>query len=205
VWPIRHRRPWWLGYPRLPVEIEVEKKLGFAGKPDIERYGIANFNAECKSSVLTYIGEWEKMTDRIAYWIDMEKPYSTFDNSYIESLWWILRQFWDRDLLFRDYKVTMHCPRCGTTLSDAEVNQGFEDDVDDPSVWLRFRLAPSGHPLDHDLAGAAFLAWTTTPGHCPPTWLAVNPEADYVLAQTGSEDYREKVILAASPGRKSPR
>lgn len=183
----------------LPVEIEVEKKLGFAGKPDIERYGIANFNAECKNSVLTYIGEWEKMTDRIAYWIDMEKPYSTFDNSYIESLWWILRQFWDRDLLFRDYKVTMHCPRCGTTLSDAEVNQGFEDDVDDPSVWLRFRLHPSGHPRDHELAGAAFLAWTTTPWTLPANVaLAVNPDADYVLAETGADDKREKVILAAS-------
>jgi len=187
----------------LPVEIEVEKKLGFAGKPDIERYGIANFNAECKNSVLTYIGEWEKMTDRIAYWIDMEKPYSTFDNSYIESLWWILRQFWDRDLLFRDYKVTMHCPRCGTTLSDAEVNQGFEDDVDDPSVWLRFRLTPSGHLLDHALAGAAFLAWTTTPWTLPANVaLAVNPEADYVLAQTGSEAHPEKVILAASLAEK---
>ncbi len=187
----------------LPVEIEVEKKLGFAGKPDIERYGIANFNAECKNSVLTYIGEWEKMTDRIAYWIDMEKPYSTFDNSYIESLWWILRQFWDRDLLFRDYKVTMHCPRCGTTLSDAEVNQGYEDDVDDPSVWLRFRLDPSGHPLDTALAGAAFLAWTTTPWTLPANVaLAVNPDADYVLAETGPDDKREKVILAASLAEK---
>ncbi|MFN5368905.1 MAG: isoleucine--tRNA ligase [Roseiflexaceae bacterium] len=187
----------------LPVEIEVEKKLGFSGKPDIERYGIAAFNAECKTSVQTYISEWERMTDRIAYWIDMEKPYSTFDNSYIESLWWILRQFWDRDLLFRDYKVTMHCPRCGTTLSDAEVNLGFEDDVDDPSVWLRFRVTPAGHALDAQLAGASFIAWTTTPWTLPANVaLAVNPDADYVLAETGSDDKRETVILSASLAEK---
>ena len=183
----------------LPVEIEVEKSLGFSGKPDIERYGIAEFNAACKKSVQTYISEWEKMTDRIAYWIDMEKPYSTFDNSYIESLWWILKQFWERDLLFRDYKVTMHCPRCGTTLSDAEVNLGFEDDVDDPSVWLRFRVTPSGHALDSALAGAAFVAWTTTPWTLPANVaLAVNPDAEYVLAETGPEDRRERIIMAAS-------
>ena len=187
----------------LPVEIEVEKTLGFRGKPDIERYGIAEFNAACKQSVQTYIGEWEKMTDRIAYWIDMEKPYSTFDNSYIESLWWILKQFWDRDLLFRDYKVTMHCPRCGTTLSDAEVNLGFEDDVDDPSVWLRFRVTPANHALDSALAGAAFIAWTTTPWTLPANVaLAVNPDASYVLAETGPEDQRERVIMAASLAEK---
>lgn len=187
----------------LPVEIEVEKTLGFRGKPDIERYGIAEFNAACKQSVQTYIGEWEKMTDRIAYWIDMEKPYSTFDNSYIESLWWILKQFWDRDLLFRDYKVTMHCPRCGTTLSDAEVNLGFEDDVDDPSVWLRFRVTPANHALDSALAGAAFIAWTTTPWTLPANVaLAVNPDASYVLAETGPEGQRERVVMAASLAEK---
>ena len=128
----------------LPVEVEVEKELGFKGKPDIEKYGIKEFNAKCKESVNRYVDEFERLTDRIAFWLDLDHPYKTYDNSYIESLWWILRQLWDQDLLFRDYKVTMHCPRCGTTLADAEVALGFEDDVDDPSVWLRFRHRPSG-------------------------------------------------------------
>jgi len=166
----------------LPVEIEVEKELGFNGKPDIEKYGIAQFNKACKASVQRYIAEWERMTDRIAFWIDMENPYSTYDNTYIESLWWIMKSFWDNGLLFRDYKVTMHCPRCGTSLSDHEVSLGFEDDVDDPSVWLRFRHQPSGHPLDDQLSGAAFVAWTTTPWTLPANVaLAVNPGALYVL------------------------
>jgi isoleucyl-tRNA synthetase len=174
----------------LPVEIEVEKELGFNGKPDIERYGIAEFNKACKASVQRYIAEWERMTDRIAFWIDMEDPYSTYDNSYIESLWWIMRSYWDRGLLFRDYKVTMHCPRCGTSLSDHEVSLGFEDDVDDPSVWLRFRHQPSGHPLDEQLAGAAFLAWTTTPWTLPANVaLAVKPAAPYVLVALSPQPF----------------
>src|SRR6266511_5707059 len=166
----------------LPVEVEVEKELGFKGKPDIEKYGIAEFNKACKASVQRYIAEWERMTDRIAFWIDMEKPYSTYDNSYIESLWWIMKSCWDQGLLFRDYKVTMHCPRCGTSLSDHEVSLGFQDDVDDPSVWVRFRvsgdrrvesrdLAAPDHSaistLQSPLAGASFLAWTTTPWTLP--------------------------------------
>ncbi len=180
----------------LPVEIEVEKELGFNGKPDIEKYGIAEFNKACKASVQRYIQEWERNTNRIGFWIDMENPYSTYDNSYIESLWWILRQFWDKNLLFRDYKVTMHCPRCGTTLSDAEVALGFEDNVDDPSVWLRFRHTPSGHPFDDQLAGSSFIAWTTTPWTLPANVaLAVKPAASYVLAETSGE-HVERVVLA---------
>jgi len=181
----------------LPVEVEVEKELGFKGKPDIEKYGIKEFNAKCKESVNRYVDEFERLTDRIAFWLDLEHPYKTYDNSYIESLWWILRQFWDKDLLFRDYKVTMHCPRCGTTLADAEVAQGFEDDVDDPSVWLRFRHQPSGHALDAQLAAAAFVAWTTTPWTLPANVaLAVNPAATYVLADYTSGAAPERIILA---------
>src|SRR5215216_4137781 len=166
----------------LPVEVEVEKELGFKGKPDIEKYGIKEFNAKCKESVNRYVDEFERLTDRIAFWLDLDNPYTTYDNTYIESLWWILKQLWDKDLLFRDYKVTMHCPRCGTTLADAEVALGFEDDVDDPSVWIRFRHQPSGHPHDDQLGGAAFLAWTTTPWTLPANVaLAVNPAAAYVL------------------------
>ena len=116
----------------LPVELEVERELGFTGKPDIERYGIAAFNKACKESVWRYIQEWERLTNRMAYWIDLEHPYVTYHNDYIESLWWIMKQLWEQGLLFRDYKVTMHCPRCGTSLSDHEVSLGFQDDVQDP-------------------------------------------------------------------------
>ncbi len=144
----------------LPVELEVEKTLGFKGKPDIEKFGIAEFNKACKESVWRYVQEYERFTDRIAFWIDLEHPYITYENDYIESLWWILKTFWERGLLFRDYKVTMHCPRCGTSLSDHEVSQGFKDDVDDPSVWVHFRHLPANHPLDAQLAEASFLAWT---------------------------------------------
>ncbi|CAA9304403.1 MAG: Isoleucyl-tRNA synthetase [uncultured Chloroflexi bacterium] len=172
----------------LPVELEVEKELGFSGKPDIERYGIAAFNEACRKSVWRYTDEWERMTDRVAFWVDLEDAYVTYHNSYIESLWWILKTLWDKDLLFRDYKVTMHCPRCGTSLSDHEVSLGFEDDVDDPSVWLRFNVRPSGHALDEQLDGAAFIAWTTTPWTLPANVaLAVNPSAAYVLVQRTAE------------------
>ncbi len=177
----------------LPVEVEVEKELGFRGKPDIERYGIAEFNAKCKESVNRYVDAFERLTERIAFWLDLDNPYRTYDNSYIESLWWIMQQFWQKDLLFRDYKVTMHCPRCGTTLADAEVALGFKDDVDDPSVWIRFRHAPSGHQLDDQLAGASFLAWTTTPWTLPANVaLAVKPDAHYMLVEYFGTDIGAK-------------
>ncbi len=175
----------------LPVEIEVEKELGFKGKPDIERYGIAAFNAKCRESVWRYIQEWKQFSRRIAYWLS-EDAYITYENSYVESLWWIFRQLWDQGLLKRDYKVTMHCPRCGTSLSDHEVSLGFRDDVDDPSVWLRFRVrgpqqtngATTAHPLALELAGSSFVAWTTTPWTLPANVaLAVKPDADYALVE----------------------
>ena len=179
----------------LPVEIEVEKKLGFSGKPDIEKFGIAEFNAMCRKSVWEYIQEWKTFTQRIAYWVD-EDGYYTYDNKYIESLWWIFRQLWDGGLLFRDYKVTMHCPRCGTSLSDAEVALGFKDDIDDPSVWVRFRVRGDGaHPLAGELAGASFLAWTTTPWTLPANVaVALKPGADYALVQLEGE----RLIMAAA-------
>ena len=182
----------------LPVEIEVEKEKGFSGKPDIEKFGIEAFNAACKASVLRYIKEFEDLTERIAFWLDLDHPYATYENSYIESLWWIMKTLWERGLLFRDYKVTMHCPRCGTSLSDHEVAQGFADDVDDPSVWIRFRLAPPAdggsspavapHPHAAELAEASMLAWTTTPWTLPANVaLAVNPHADYALIEHNGE------------------
>ncbi|MBI3971620.1 MAG: isoleucine--tRNA ligase [Chloroflexi bacterium] len=173
----------------LPVELEVEKELGFSGKTDIERYGIATFNEACRRSVWRYTDDWEKLTERIAFWVDLDDAYVTYNTTYIESLWWILRTLWDGGLLFRDYKVTMHCPRCGTSLSDHEVSLGFEDDVEDPSVWIRFRHRPSGHPRDETLAGASFLAWTTTPWTLPANAaLAVKPGATYVLAERAGRE-----------------
>jgi isoleucyl-tRNA synthetase len=183
----------------LPVEIEVEKELGFSGKPDIERFGIAEFNAKCRESVWRYIQEWKRFSQRIAFWLG-EDAYITYENDYIETLWWVFRTLWDRDLLFRDYKVTMHCPRCGTSLSDHEVSLGFTDNVDDPSVWIRFRVrADSGngsaHPLAGELADTSFVAWTTTPWTLPANVaLAVKPDADYALVQMGEGG--EKLLLA---------
>ncbi len=189
----------------LPVEIEVEKQLGFSGKPDIERYGIAEFNAKCRESVWNYIQEWRKFSERIAFWLSTDDAYITYENKYIESLWWVFRQLWDNHLLFRDYKVTMHCPRCGTSLSDHEVSLGFRDGVDDPSVWVRFQHTPasngSPHPLAAALGAASFVAWTTTPWTLPANAaLAVNPDAEYALvAYAASADApAEHVILAAA-------
>lgn len=178
----------------LPVEIEIEKELGFSGKPDIEQYGIAAFNAKCRESVWRYIQQWKQFTTRIAYWIS-DDAYVTYENNYIESLWWVFQQLWQRDLLFRDYKVTMHCPRCGTSLSDHEVSQGFQDNVDDPSVWVRFRLKADSRP---ELAGSSMLAWTTTPWTLPANVaLCVQPEADYALVVRHNEQgNNEKVVLA---------
>ena len=137
----------------LPVEIEVEKKLGFSNKRQIEEYGIAKFNELCRESAFTYIQEWEKLTDRIAYWVDLETAYITFKNEYIESIWSILKNFWDRDLLYQGYKVVPYCPRCGTPLSDHEVALGYKE-VSDPSIFVRMNLL--------DEPGTSLLVWTTT-------------------------------------------
>ena len=171
----------------LPVEVQVERELGFSGKADVERYGVRAFNAACRASARRFIREFEQMTERIGYWLDLEHPYTTFDNSYVESLWWVFKQLWQRDLLFRDYKVTMHCPRCVTSLSYHEVAQGFRDDVDDPSVWVRF---PTGD-------GAAFVAWTTTPWTLPANaGLAVHPDAMYLLVEHTAGAATEQLLLA---------
>jgi isoleucyl-tRNA synthetase len=195
----------------LPVEIEVERELGLRGKADIERFGIAEFNRACKASVERYIGDWEQVTARIAYWIDLEHPYITCSNDYIESLWWILKIFWIRDLLYRDYKTTMHCPRCETSLSEHEVALGFQEEVEDPSVWVRFRHRPHDHPLDEQLEGASFLAWTTTPWTLPAnSGLAINPDAEYVLVERETTSGSERLVVARArlgtlPGNASSR
>lgn len=189
----------------LPVELEVEKMLGFTGKAQIEGYGVAKFNALCRESVFSYLKEWEAMTERIGFWLDLEHAYRTLENSYIESCWWALKQLWDKGLIYQGYKVTPHCPRCGTSLSSHEVALGYRDDAEDPSVYIKFKLAPSSlskgtkvHsllPLASQTKPAFFLAWTTTPWTLPGnTALAVASEAQYSIME-GSDDY---LILAAA-------
>jgi isoleucyl-tRNA synthetase len=164
----------------LPVEIAVEKELGFSGKPDIERYGIAEFNARCRESVLRHVNEFEVMTDRMGYWVDTENAYWTMDATYVESVWWSLKQVWDKGLLVEDHRVTPYCPRCGTGLSDHEVAQGYETVVD-PSVYVRFPVT-SGPAAKYD---ADLLVWTTTPWTLVSnTAVAVNPSVEYVVARS---------------------
>jgi isoleucyl-tRNA synthetase len=166
----------------LPVEIAVEKELGFNGKPDIEAFGIAEFNAKCRESVLRNVDLFEQMTDRMGYWTDMAHPYRTMDSEYVQSVWWALKQIFDKGLLEEDFRVAPYCPRCGTTLSDHELAQGYET-ITDPSVYVRFPL--TGGPL----AGAgSLLVWTTTPWTLVSnTAVAVHPEFTYVAATDGEQ------------------
>ena len=181
----------------LPVEIEVEKELGFSSKAQIEEYGVDRFNARCKESVFSYLKEWEAMTERIGFWIDLEHPYITMDNSYIETVWWAIKRMWDRDLIYQGYKTAAHCPRCGTSLSSHEVALGYQDDVEDPSVYIKFKIVPSSISetneqkrlcqLSRDKA-TYLLAWTTTPWTLPGnTALAVAVDAEYAIVEVGDE------------------
>ena len=174
----------------LPVEIEAEKTLGISGKPEIEKVGIERFNRTCRDSVFTYKADWEALSERIAYWLDYERPYVTCDASYIESVWWILRRLAKKGLLYRGHKSVPYCPRCGTALSSHEVAQGYRD-VEDPSLFfLAPLLTGEGEP---DPEGRAFLAWTTTPWTVPSNVaLALNPALTY--AEVEAEGRR--VIVA---------
>ena len=182
----------------LPVELEVESALGFSNKTQIEKYGIAQFNQKCRESVFSYIKEWEAMTERMGCWLDMKHPYITLDNGYIESCWWIVKKLWDKGLIYQGYKVTPHCPRCGTSLSSHEVALGYRDDAQDPSVYIKFKLsAPSLSQRDTKLRAilnlaekpAFFLAWTTTPWTLPGnTALAIATHAQYSIME-GNKDY----------------
>jgi len=173
----------------LPVEVAVEKDLKLNGKQDIEKYGIADFNKKCRDSVFTYVKDWEKLTDRIAYWVDMEDAYVTYKNSYIESCWWILKELWSQGLLFKDYKVNMHCPRCVTTLADQEVAQGYKENTDDPSVWPKFKAMNfSGVLAGLDTENTYFLAWTTTPWTLPANVaVAVKPDGEYLAVKVDND------------------
>ncbi len=161
----------------LPVELAVEKELGFNGKPDIEAYGVEAFNARCRESVTRHVDEFTELTERMGYWVNLDKAYWTMDPDYVESVWWALKQIHSKGLLVEDYRVAPYCPRCGTTLSDHELAQGYED-VTDPSVYVRFPL------LSGPLAGkASLLVWTTTPWTLVSnTAVAVHPDVTYVVA-----------------------
>ncbi|MEQ1855077.1 MAG: isoleucine--tRNA ligase [Longimicrobiales bacterium] len=176
----------------LPVEIEAEKKLGISGKPQIEALGIEKFNRVCRDSVFTYKGEWEQLSERIGYWLEYWRPYVTLDRGYVESAWWILKQFADKGLLYKGHKSVPYCPRCGTALSSHEVALGYRD-VEDPSlVFIAEVVDAQGN---RDPQKRAFLAWTTTPWTVPSnTGLAVHPDLDYVEV---ARDGRRYVVAAA--------
>jgi isoleucyl-tRNA synthetase len=181
----------------LPVELEIEKRLGFTGKQDIEAYGIAEFNARCRESVQEHVDEFVRLTERMGYWVDFDAAYWTMNASYVESVWWSLKQIFDKGLLVQDHRVTPYCPRCGTGLSDHEVAQGYYD-VSDPSVFVRFPVT-SG-PLAE--LGAALLVWTTTPWTLiSNTAVAVHPDVTYdvvrvLAADAGSPDGGEVLVVA---------
>jgi isoleucyl-tRNA synthetase len=189
----------------LPVELEVEKQLGISSKGEIEEYGIAEFNQRCRESVFEYVEDWNRLTERIGFWIDLEDPYVTLDNDYIESVWWSLRKLWDDDRLYEGHKVVPYCPRCGTALSSHEVALGYED-VKDPSIYVRFPLlakraaaAPGrgsegGSQSDFSARAGAeeaaeyLLVWTTTPWTLPGNVaVAVAPNVTYVKVRVGEE------------------
>ncbi|MBQ9757925.1 MAG: isoleucine--tRNA ligase [Clostridia bacterium] len=165
----------------LPVELEVEKQLGISGKPQIENYGIEDFVKKCKDSVFTYQSEWEEMSDRVGFWADMENPYVTYHNDYIESVWWALKTIWDKKLLYKGHKIMPYCPRCGTSLSSHEVAQGYKD-VKEASLIAKFIV--KGKTNEY------ILAWTTTPWTLPSNVaLCVNPHETYVKVKVADETF----------------
>src|SRR5512146_90027 len=184
----------------LPVELEVEKELGISSKQEIEEYGIAEFNARCRASVFEYVEEWNRLTERIGFWIDLDDPYVTLEDDYIESVWWSLRKLWDDGRLYEGHKVVPYCPRCGTALSSHEVALGYED-VSDPSIFIKIPLVSSAPatPEESDMDPASLprpgtsgpeylLVWTTTPWTLPGNVaVAVAPDVTYVKAMVEGE------------------
>ncbi|MCK4259427.1 MAG: isoleucine--tRNA ligase [Halanaerobiales bacterium] len=168
----------------LPVEIEVEKQLGLSSKKDIEEYGLKGFNEKCRESVWTYEGLWKQMTERIGYWLDMDNPYITLDNNYIESVWWILKRFFDEDLIYEGHKIMPYCPRCGTPLASHEVSQGYKDETID-SIYIKMKVKGKDNEY--------FLVWTTTPWTLPSNLaLCVNPKLTYVKAKVTVDESKEE-------------
>ena len=178
----------------LPVELEVEKLLGLDGKDQIEKYGIEPFIKKCKESVWKYKGMWENFSNTVGFWADMDDPYVTYDNNFIESEWWALKRIWDKKLLYKGFKIVPYCPRCGTPLSAQEVAQGYKD-VKERSAIVRFKVVGED---------AYFLAWTTTPWTLPSNIaLCVNPEEDYakVKAADGYTYYMAVALLDTVLGK----
>ena len=174
----------------LPVELEVEKSLGIDGKQEIEKYGIEPFIKKCKESVWKYKGEWEKMSDRVGYWVDMDNPYITYDDNYIESVWWSLKKIFDAGLIYKGHKIVPYCPRCGTALSSHEVAQGYKN-VKETSIFIKFIVKGEENTY--------FLAWTTTPWTLPSNVaLCMNPNEDYVKIKANGEYYIMAEALVSS-------
>src|SRR6195952_2536428 len=166
----------------LPVEINVEQQLGLHNKHEIEAYGIAEFNAKCRASVFEFLEDWNRLTERIGFWVDLDDAYRTPDSTYVESVWWALRQIHDKGLLYEGHKVVPYCPRCGTALSSHELAQGYKDVVD-PSIYVRLPVAEDGGPLQR---GDELLVWTTTPWTLVSNAaVAVDPELTSVRAKAG--------------------
>jgi len=178
----------------LPVELEVEKKLGLKNKKDVEAYGIKEFNQKCKESVWQYKEEWEKMTERIGFWLDMKNPYITYDNNYIESLWWIIKQIYDKGLMYQGHKVIPQCPRCGTALSSHEVAQGYKN-IEEESVYIKFKIKNQKSKIKilEEIDNTYILAWTTTPWTLPGNVaLAVGENIDYVLVKVDDVSFENE-------------
>ena len=177
----------------LPVEIAVEKELGFTGKADIEKFGVAAFNEKCKESVQRHVDEFTDMTKRMGFWVDFDEAYWTMSPAYIESVWWSLQQIWKKGLLVQDHRVAPYCPRCGTGLSDHELAQGYET-IKDPSVFVRFP-ATTGKLAE---LKASLLVWTTTPWTLVAnTAVAVNPKVDYQVIEITTDENTERLVVAS--------
>lgn len=173
----------------LPVEYAIEKERGFRGKRDIIEYGVDKFNTECRASVFKYKNEWEKMFHRVGRWADYSNTYATLDESYIESVWWVFKTIYDKGYVYKDFRSSPYCPRCATPLSNFELNQGYQDGVKDPSLFVKFKLA------DED---AYLLGWTTTPWSLPGNAaIAVNPEEQYVYVRLKDDEGSEEVLVLA--------
>src|SRR4051794_15066150 len=180
-----HRKAGWDCHG-LPVELEIERELGIQSKEDIEAYGVAEFNERCRTSVLAYVDEWNRLTERIGFWIDTDDAYLTMTNEYIESVWWSLAEVWKRGLLYQGHKVVPYCARCGTALSSHEVAQGYRDVVD-PSVFVRF-------PVEGE-EGVSLLGWPPTPGALLSNAArAVPRDVTY-----GPGGVRDEVLMVAEP------
>jgi isoleucyl-tRNA synthetase len=180
-----HRKAGWDTHG-LPVEIEVEKQLGFKHKEEIVKYGVAEFNTKCRESVWKYKADWERMTEQMGYWVDLSKPYVTFENDYIESVWWALKRYFDEGMIYKGYKIQPYCPRCETPLSSHEVSLGY-DNVKDPSVYVKMKVKGEENTY--------FLVWTTTPWTLiSNVALAAHPDVDYVKV----EHKGERLILAGA-------